>query len=266
MIIAMFLVLGLIIGSFLNVVVLRLRTAETLLGRSMCRHCRHQIAWYDNVPLISFVLLRGACRKCRTAISWQYPIVEGLTGVLFALVGWLVFREGDMASLVEAAWLCFLFSTLIAISVYDILYMEIPLVILGLAVLGAIGWLAYESFTMHFVPGVWSLPIVSGALGGLVLLVFFALLVWLSHETWMGMGDVWLALLAGLVVKMPLTLPLVTVAFGAGALYGVGAMLLGKKTMKSQVPFGPFLSLAIIALVLLPKLFPYSEWLFLFGS
>src|SRR3989344_8781021 len=90
---------GLIVGSFLNVLVYRLKEAETLLGRSFCRHCKHQIRWYDNIPLISFVLLLGACRDCETKISWQYPALELLTGILFALAGLLFFFPGGMPSL-----------------------------------------------------------------------------------------------------------------------------------------------------------------------
>ncbi|PIV85971.1 MAG: prepilin peptidase, partial [Candidatus Moranbacteria bacterium CG17_big_fil_post_rev_8_21_14_2_50_41_107] len=74
-----FFLFGLLIGSFLNVLVYRLKDAETLLGRSFCRKCKHQIRWYDNIPLISFVLLRGECRDCQEKISWQYPVLECVT-------------------------------------------------------------------------------------------------------------------------------------------------------------------------------------------
>jgi len=76
---------GLIIGSFLNCLIWRLHKAETVLGRSYCPHCQHQLAWYDNVPVLSFVLLLGRCRYCHKKISIQYPLVELVTGVLFVL-------------------------------------------------------------------------------------------------------------------------------------------------------------------------------------
>src|SRR3972149_5315706 len=101
-----FFIFGLIIGSFLNVVVYRLRDAETLLGRSFCRHCKHQIRWYDNIPLLSFILLRGECRDCQNKISWQYPAVELMTGALFALIGFLFFVSGGDARMWwEIVWL-----------------------------------------------------------------------------------------------------------------------------------------------------------------
>ena len=82
-----FLVLGLIVGSFLNVVVERLNLAESLLGRSHCPHCRKKIRWYDNVPVLSFMILRARCRDCEGKISWQYPAMEIMTGIIFVLAG-----------------------------------------------------------------------------------------------------------------------------------------------------------------------------------
>jgi leader peptidase (prepilin peptidase)/N-methyltransferase len=81
--IIIFFILGLIIGSFLNVVVYRLNLAESILGRSQCPHCKAKVRWYDNVPLLSFVLLGAKCRDCGEKISWQYPILEFFTGVVF---------------------------------------------------------------------------------------------------------------------------------------------------------------------------------------
>jgi prepilin signal peptidase PulO-like enzyme (type II secretory pathway) len=76
-------VFGLIIGSFLNCLIWRLRKKESLMGRSYCPKCKNQIAWYDNVPVLSFILLGGKCRHCHKPISWQYPVVELVTGILF---------------------------------------------------------------------------------------------------------------------------------------------------------------------------------------
>src|SRR3989344_2201116 len=131
MIVIIFFIFGLIIGSFFNVLVYRLRDAETLLGRSFCRQCKHQIRWYDNIPLLSFVLLRGQCRDCETKISWQYPAVEFITGVLFALVGLIFFVSGGDARMWwEIAWLVSIASCFVVIAIYDLRYMEIPLSLL----------------------------------------------------------------------------------------------------------------------------------------
>src|SRR5262249_35031548 len=84
-----FFIFGLFIGSFLNVVIPRLPSEETVVfGRSRCPHCRHLIYWYDNIPLVSFLYLRRRCRHCRKPIAWRYPAVELLTGLLFAGLGW----------------------------------------------------------------------------------------------------------------------------------------------------------------------------------
>src|SRR5258708_7592087 len=88
MLLALFIV-GLIFGSFLNVVIRRLPLGERIAaGRSHCPRCRHVIFWHDNIPLLSFFLLRRRCRYCRKPISWRYPMVELLTGLLFAALGW----------------------------------------------------------------------------------------------------------------------------------------------------------------------------------
>ncbi len=76
---------GLIIGSFLNCLIWRLHKEESILGRSYCPKCRHQIVWYDNIPVFSFLLLKGKCRHCGKNISWQYPLVELATGILFVM-------------------------------------------------------------------------------------------------------------------------------------------------------------------------------------
>lgn len=249
-----FFILGLIIGSFLNVLVYRLRDAETLLGRSWCRHCKHQIRWHDNIPLISFILLRGECRDCKAKISWQYPLLELLTGVLFACTGYFFFVISSVSSWIETGWLLGILSCLIVIAAYDLRHMEIPfntlVVSILLTVLFLVGsWLfSQESF---FVSRLWY-----GLLGGALVCGFFFLLVWVSQETWMGWGDVWLGFVAGAAVGLPLVLPMLTLSFGIGALVGLLTIVFGDKGMKSQVPFAPFLVLGVMLTLFLPKVFP----------
>ena len=86
MVLVVIFVFGLCAGSFINCLVWRLREKKTILGRSMCPKCKKQIAWYDNVPLLSFILLKGKCRSCHKKISWQYPLVELITAVLFLVI------------------------------------------------------------------------------------------------------------------------------------------------------------------------------------
>ena len=249
-----FFILGLIIGSFLNVLVYRLRDAETLLGRSLCRHCQHQIRWYDNIPLISFVLLRGTCRDCETRISWQYPLVELLTGVLFAVVGALFLISGSALEWLEVLWLLGIVSMLMVIAAYDLRYMEIPLTVLVASgvitavFLAALWWFVPEPF---FASRLWY-----GLLGGAAVGGFFFLLVWMSRETWMGWGDVWLGAVVGAVVGVHLALPMLTLSFGLGATVGLLAIARKKKALKSQIPFAPFLVIGTLASLFLSEAFP----------
>jgi len=250
-----FFIFGLIVGSFLNVLVYRLKDAETLLGRSLCRHCKHQIRWYDNIPLISFVLLRGACRDCDTKISWQYPALELLTGILFALAGLLFFFPGDMLSWAETLWLLGVISCLLVIGAYDMRHMEVPLSMLIISVL-----LTYVFFTTYFFLA--AEPFLAsrfwyGLLGGLSVGGFFFALVSLSRETWMGWGDVWLGFVAGSVVGLPYVLPMLTLSFGLGAAIGIIAIAYQQRRLKSQVPFAPFLAFGAIVTLFLSEAFPF---------
>lgn len=254
MLISTFFFLGLIIGSFLNVLVYRLRDAETLLGRSFCRHCKHQIRWYDNVPLISFILLRGTCRDCETQISWQYPVLELFTGLMFALAGYFFFAPDSLLAVIELVWLLFVISCLITIAAYDLRHMEIPLSMLVASVL-----LTYIFLVTAFVMSPESFfdsRLWSGILGGLAVSGFFFLLVWMSREAWMGWGDVWLGFVAGSIVGLPLALPMLTLSFGVGAVTGLLAIAYKKKGLKSQIPFAPFLAFGTLATVFLAEAFP----------
>lgn len=260
-----FFVLGLIIGSFLNVVVCRLKEGETILGRSVCRSCQGQIRWYDNIPLFSFLLLRGRCRDCQTPISWQYPLLELATAVCFALVGTTLFVLEDQGTWIETFWLLGMVSLLLAIAAYDLQYMEIPVVLLWVSA----GWMAIFftilSYQSGWVAGrFWEHPVAQGLLGGGVVALFFFALVYASRETWMGWGDVWLGGIAGMVVGLHATLFMLTLSFGIGALSGLIMMARGSKDMRSQIPFAPYLAVGTLLTVFLPPLFPtLTRWFFL---
>lgn len=256
----LFFLLGLIIGSFLNVLVYRLRDAETLLGRSFCRHCKHQIRWYDNVPLLSFILLRGACRDCGEKISWQYPALEFLTGSLFVLAGYYFFSSENRATWLETIWLLGVISCLVVIAAYDLRHMEIPIVLLIVSGLWTLFFLLSE-FRMEQV--FWSGRLSSGLLGGGAVALFFFALVFASRETWMGWGDVWLGLVAGMIVGLSAALFMLTLSFSLGAAIGITSILLGGKDLKSQVPFAPFLVVGTLLTLFLPHIFPEYAHFFL---
>lgn len=247
MIVLIFLVLGLIIGSFLNVAIYRLDTAESLMGRSHCRHCKTKIAWYDNIPFFSFLLLRAKCRNCEEKISWQYPAVEAATGIVFAILAANFFVLADLNSWFLTGYYLLAFSALIVIFVYDLLHMEIPSVVLWSAVALAVfcnlvlDWNDVEGMGGQGGIGILGSAVYSGTLAAFVSFVFFFLLSALSREKWMGMGDVFLVILLGLIIGWPKILLALFLAFFIGAIYGIIALVAKKKKMNSQVPFAPFL-------------------------
>lgn len=255
----LFLFFGLIIGSFLNVVVYRMKDGETILGRSYCHHCQHQIRWYDNIPLLSFFLLRGQCRDCQAVLSWQYPLLEVATGIGFALVGYFFFAVDDQGTWLETLWLLGVIGLFLATATYDIIHMEIPVTLLGISAL----WTILFLLTTFRLNAPWlTSPLVQGLLGALVVASFFFALVYVSKETWMGWGDVWLGGVAGLMVGLPLVLLMLTLSFGVGALTGLIMIVLCGKHMKSQIPFAPYLVLGVLLTLFLPKVFPEFMRLF----
>lgn len=261
MIILIFFILGLIIGSFLNVVVYRLNLAETLLGRSHCSHCQKQIRWYDNIPLLSFILLGAKCRDCQKRISWQYPLLELFTGVIFALVGNYFFAYFDPQSWVQTFYYLVLFALLLIIFAYDWRFLEIPMIVfwiaMGVSVLYYLfsDWLAFNAAF-----GIWNLATFSGMVGGFLAFLFFFILVSVSRERWMGMGDAYLAFLAGFVMGFPAMVFTLVLAFFLGSVYSLIVLALKKKTLKSQIPFAPFLVSSIIITVIAPATFPSIQY------
>ena len=238
---------GLVMGSFLNCIIYRLQTGESFLkGRSFCPHCRHELSWQDLIPVFSFLILKGKCRYCQKPISWQYPLVELATGIIFLLIVWnlefgICLEFGIWNLLFYLLISCFL----IIIFVYDLKHYIIPDAVIYPAI--AIAFL-YQLFRMlNFVNwnlfGIWNVesgilrPISSAFLASL----FFLAIVFLSQGKWMGLGDVKLAFLMGLFLGFPNILVALFLAFFIGAIIGIGLIISGKRTLKSEVPFGPFL-------------------------
>jgi len=256
-----FLIFGLIIGSFLNAVVYRLNAVESLLERSHCPHCKKKVRWFDNVPLVSFVLLSARCRDCGEKISWQYPIVEAVTGIMFALIGNYFFNFPDFSTWMLTAYYLVIFSILFIIFVYDLKYMEIPMLVLWLGVGASLLYFLFSDWqSFNGAVSVLDLRMISGILGGLVAGGFFYGLTAYSKETWMGYGDTYLGLLVGFVVGWPLILWTLMLSFIIGAVISVGLVILSKKTLKSQVPFAPFLISGVFLTLLLPRMFPQLQY------
>jgi leader peptidase (prepilin peptidase)/N-methyltransferase len=257
--------IGVIIGSFLNVILARLRTEETILGRSYCRSCRRLIAWFDNIPLVSYFLLRGKCRKCKDPISPRYPLVETGMGLLFLLVGIATFSLQDPVSWSVTLLSLGVVTFSLVIALYDAKYYEIPMTVLWVMVVYVLAFLIFLDFLeFRGVMDVWDMRLHSGVLAGFLGFGFFYLLSFVSKERWMGYGDAYVAFVIGLVLGGGAFFALL-LAFIIGAFYGVGQMIIGKKTMKSQVPFAPFLLLGLFLVMVLEGLFGDVWKLWVFG-
>ena len=228
---------GLIIGSFLNCLVWRLRTGESLLGRSYCLKCKKQIAWYDNLPVLSFVLLKGKCRQCGGKISWQYPIVELTTGVLFVLAYYLNYelRITNYELIIQLLRDWFLISAMMVIFIYDLrwrLILDVVTLPAGLVVL-------ILNLALGF--SLWNL-LVSGIIGS----GFFLLQFLISGGKWIGGGDIRLGLLMGLALGWPGVIAAIIISYFLGSLVGLGLIAAGKKRWGSEIPLGVFLAAGTI--------------------
>lgn len=241
--IIIFFILGLIVGSFLNVVIYRLSVAESFTaGRSKCPHCQTMIRWYDNIPLVSFIILNAKCRDCKKGISWQYPLVEFFTGVLFVLVGMKFFVLEDAQTWIMAGYFLGVVSFLAVIFVYDLLHMEIPNLVIWVAVFWSVVFNLILDWENKILPnGPLDLLTYSGVLAAVSAFAFFFLLVIKSKEKWMGLGDAYLVIFLGLFLGWPNILLALFLAFSLGAIIGLALVALRKKGMKSPIPFAPFL-------------------------
>lgn len=220
---------GLLVGSFLNVVIYRLHSGESIIKkRSHCLMCSHVLVWYELVPVVSFLIQKGKCRACKASISWQYLLVELATGLLFVLM-----PTGDRITL---GYLLFVSSFFIIIFVYDARHYIIPDKIIYPAIATVFLYRIFEIFRFG------SLQVLLSPLFSAVLAcAFFAGIFFVSRGRWLGFGDVKLAFLMGLFLGWPKILVALFAGFILGGIIGIGLIATHKKTMKSQVPFGPFL-------------------------
>jgi leader peptidase (prepilin peptidase)/N-methyltransferase len=218
---------GAVTGSFLSVVAHRVPRGESIVGpRSRCAVCGAQIAAYDNIPILSWFLLRGRCRHCGERISVRYPLIEIATGLLFALTALVL--HGEPAQLVLG--LVFV-ATLAAITLTDLELRLIPNKILLVSAIAGVALAAGLDPS--------SLPeraIATAAAGGLLFMIAFA------YPRGMGMGDVKLAAVMGLYLGRSVA-PALLIGFAAGSIFGLAMIARhGAAARKQAVPFGPFLA------------------------
>ncbi len=221
-------IIGLVTGSFFNVVIFRYPREKSLLTpRSFCIHCKTMLLLTDIIPLISFFSLKGRCRYCGGKISWHYPVVELLTAMLFPFC-----YSSFQFSPFFYKYIVF-FSILLVISFIDIEKGIIPNRLVLLLFLWSIGW-------QYLYPAV---PLTSAAMGMLAGGGMFYIISVLSKGG-MGGGDIKLMAVLGFAVAWPLVFVVFMLAFFLGAAAGVILLAMRKKMQRDPLPFGPFLSLA----------------------
>jgi len=248
-------ILGLTVGSFLNCVIYRLEKNESFLkGRSYCPNCKHQLSWWDLIPLLSFLELRGKCRYCKKPISFQYPLVELATGILFVFVFHVAFPN-----LLLSIFYFLISSFLIIIFVFDLKNYIIPDEIIFPAIAISIFYRVFEVLKFDHLNlfknlkatlrGVYFVsreignfqPLLNPFFSAVLASAFFLVIFLISRGRWLGFGDVKLAFFMGLFLGFPKILIALFFSFLIGAIIGLGLIVSGKKTLKSEVPFGPFL-------------------------
>ncbi|TAH34190.1 prepilin peptidase [Candidatus Saccharibacteria bacterium] len=262
--------LGVIFGSFVNALVWRLHeqaeqrkkkpkkqaaahtpalTARDLSitkGRSMCPNCHHTLAAKDLVPVFSWFWLRGKCRYCHKPISWQYPLVEVITGVLFALsyVSWPHGFSG--VGVYQFVFWLFYLIVFMVLAVYDLRWFLLPdkvvFPLIGVALVETVSVAVWQ----HSWASLWQ-PLA----GGVIIFGLFYLLFQVSKGAWIGGGDVKLAFALGLMAGSPVAAFLVLFFASLLGVFGSIPLLLhGKDNLKAHIPFGPYLLSATVLVVL----------------
>jgi len=228
---------GIVIGSFLNVCILRIPEKESIVTvPSHCTHCGYQLSWYDLIPLFSYILLGGKCRKCKRKISPQYPIIEAVNGIVYVAI--FALRGFKLESCLD----CFLFSSLLVLSIIDFRTYEIPIGINGMILLLGIVKLILKPYDLK-----------NCLIGFLAVSLVLFLLQLLSKGRAIGGGDVKLMAVCCLYLGWEL----VILSFFLGCIYGAVIHLIRMKVSNEDhvLAMGPYLSAGVMT-----SLF-FGEWL-----
>ncbi len=237
---------GLVVGSFLNVCIYRLPRRESVAWPgSRCTACGRDLAWFENIPVASWMALRGRCRACGARISIVYPLVEAITAVVF--VGAVFVYGLSVLLAVRLVFAC----ALIVLFAIDLEHQILPntVTLPGIAGGFAASW---------FLPPGWISSLIGIAIGGGVLFAIAEAYYRIRGQEGLGMGDVKMLAMIGAFLGWPLTLLTLIFASFAGSLVGVGLMASGRGTMQAALPFGTFLALGAMAAALIGD--PLLAW------
>ena len=238
--------LGLVVGSFLNVCIYRLPRRESInWPGSHCTSCNRPLSWYENVPIISWLVLRGRCRTCGERVSVMYPLVELITGVLFVAGYWIYGWTPILA--VRLAFAC----AMVVLFAIDLRHHLLPNVITVPGI--AIGFLL-----SLFLPPGWKASLIGLLAGGGVLFAIAEGYYRLRGIEGLGMGDVKMLAMIGAFLGWKLMLVTLILASFAGSLIGVGMIALGRGGMKAALPFGTFLAVGALTAAVVGD--PLVEW------
>lgn len=235
-------VFGASIGSFLNVLIDRLPSGESINGRSHCDFCGKKIAWYDLFPIISFIFLKAKSRCCKKKLSFQYPLIEIVTGLVFIFIT-NKFTAVDLRHAVIFLSFLGIASSLIVVFVSDLKYHLISdyiLISLFIFSLPAILLNSKGDLLSLFAYSIAS---------GLIVSFPIWLIYFISKERAMGLGDVYLAAIMGFLLGWEKGLLALYVAFITGAIFGLILIAIKNKKLKSKVAFGPFLVIGTITML-----------------
>jgi leader peptidase (prepilin peptidase)/N-methyltransferase len=227
--------LGLFLGSFMNVCIYRLpRGRSPVRPRSGCPKCGHMLAWFENVPVLSYLVLRGKCRSCGTRISPMYPIIESITGAMF-LAGYLWYGPSALL-LVRLVFGC----TMIVLFVIDLQHQILPDVITLPGII--IGFLLSEVAGPGWLPSLIGIAVGAGSLFA-ISEVYYRV----RHEEGLGMGDVKMLGMIGAFLGWKLVILTLVLSSVAGSIFSLVILTARKGSLKSALPFGTFLAIGAMA-------------------
>jgi leader peptidase (prepilin peptidase)/N-methyltransferase len=229
-------VIGLIVGSFLNVVILRLHAGTQFArGRSICPRCKHVLSALELIPLVSWLLQRGRCRHCSKPVSIQYPLVEASTAILFVLA-YLTHVPGTYSDLIILGLWFYIIASFIVLAVYDLRWYLLPDKVLLPIIIPAAIILIGEAIPTKALAVVYGPVLAALLVGG----AFYALAA-VSRGKWMGGGDIKLVFVMGLLLGLQRTAVAMAIGCISAAIVGVFLIAIKRKSRQDSIPFGPFL-------------------------